>query len=402
MPRQAMPIRLGRKEAEVAPGASTAGEILQLFRTGTVATRRELQHSTGLARSTVTHKVDALLAAQFLVEDGSIVDGRGRPATRLRVNDRASTILAADLGATHGRLAVSTAAGEVLAEGVIESSIGTGPTAVLARVTDELDRLLESTARTRASVRGLGVGVPGPVNWRTGRIARSISMPGWDDFPVRDHLAAVFGVPVLVDNDANLLGLGEQRAVYPDAHLVLFIKVGTGIGASMVVDGGLLRGADAAEGDIGHAKIAGAQGTCSCGSRGCLAASASGRALVRELRELGRDVATTRDVTDLVRAGDVEAVRAVTAAGRALGGVLSTAVSLLNPDVLVIGGDLAHAHERLLLGVRETMLGLSQPLATAYLRVAPSRLGDRAGITGAVAMVADEIFSSAAVDAVVP
>ena len=384
----------------MSSGPNSAGELLQLFRTGEVVTRSDVQRVTGLARSTFTYKIDALLAAGYLIEDGSIVDGRGRPSTRLRVNDQGTTILVADLGATHGRLAVGTPAGDVLVESVIESTIGKGPDAVLAMVTRRLDQLLKRSGRTRSSLRGTAIGVPGPVNLQTGRIARSISMPGWDDYPVQDHLVDYFGVPAVVDNDANLMGLGEQRRIYPNAHQVLFIKVGTGIGASVVIDGELLRGSDSAEGDIGHAKITGVEETCSsCGARGCLAAIASGRAMVRDLRRLGHEASTTRDVVQLVRTGDPDAVRIVTAAGRALGDVLSTAVSLLNPDVVVIGGDIAHAHEQFLLGVRETLLARSQPLATAQLTIVPSALGDRAGIIGAAAMVADVIFGSAAVDA---
>ena len=379
---------------------NTTGELLQLFRRGAVATRSELQQATGLARSTVTYKIDALLAAQYLVEDGSIVDGRGRPATRLRVNDQATTVLVADLGITHGRLAASTVGGEVLAQTVIESSMGKGPDAVLATVIDELEALLAQTGRDRSTLRGVGLGVPGPIDWRTGRVARSLSMPDWDHYPVRERLASHFGVPAAVDNDANLLGLGEQRLVYPAAHLILFVKVGTGVGSSVIVDGQVLRGSDSVEGDIGHAKILGVEETCSsCGARGCLAATASGRAMVRDLRRLGLDPATTRDVVDLVRVGNPEAVRVVTAAGAALGDVLSTAVSLLNPDLVVIGGDIAHAHEHFLLGVRQTLLSRSQPLATAHLRIAASQLGDRAGIAGAAAMVADAVFGSDAVDA---
>jgi predicted NBD/HSP70 family sugar kinase len=387
----------------VPSGLNSTGELLQLFRSGAVTTRSELQQVTGLARSTVTSKVDALLAAQYLVEDGTIIDGRGRPAARLRVNDKATTVLVADLGATHGRLAVCTAGGDVLAETVIESAILTGPGAVLDTVVGELEKLLAESGRDPETLRGVGLGLPGPVDWQSGRIARSISMPGWDDYPVRDHLRHHFGVPAVVDNDANLLGLGEQRRSYPAAHLVIFVKVGTGVGSSVVVDGELLRGSDSAEGDIGHAKIPGVTETCSsCGARGCLAAIASGRAMVRDLERLGHSAVTTRDVVDLVRVGNPDAVRVVVAAGRALGDVLSTAVSLLNPDVVVIGGDIAHAHEHFLHGVRETLLSRSQPLATAHLRIAPSLLGDRAGIAGAAAMVADEVFGRAAVDAAVP
>jgi predicted NBD/HSP70 family sugar kinase len=395
--------RLVKERDQVSSNPNSAGELLQLFRTGTVATRGELQRVTGLARSTVTYKVDALLTAGYLVEDGSVADlRRGRPSTRLRINDQATTVLVADLGRTHGRLAVSTAAGEVISETVVESLIDKGPSIVLEMVTSELDALPKPSGRLSESLRGVALGVPGPVDWHSGRIARSISMPGWDNYPVRDHLTSHYSVPAVVDNDANLMGLGEQRRIYPDAHQVLFVKVGTGIGASVIIDGELLRGSDAAEGDIGHAKMPGAEETCSsCGARGCLAAIASGRAMVRDLRRLGHELSTTRDVVELVRYGNPDAVRIVTAAGRALGDVLSTAVSLLNPDVVVIGGDIVHAHERFMLGVRETLLARSQPLATARLTVAPSALGDRAGITGAAAMVADVIFGNAAVDAMI-
>ena len=182
---------------------TSAGELFQLFRAGAVSTRNQLQRVTGLARSTVTAKVDALLAAEYLLEDGSVIDGPGRPSIRLRVNDHATTVLVADLGATHGRLAVCTAAGEVLSEEVVESHIDKGPSFVLGTVMKDLDRLLKHSGRQPSSLRRVAAGVPGPVDFQSGSIARSISMPGWDHYSVRDHLVDHFGVPAVVDNDAN-------------------------------------------------------------------------------------------------------------------------------------------------------------------------------------------------------
>jgi predicted NBD/HSP70 family sugar kinase len=166
-----------------------------------------------------------------------------------------------------------------------------------------------------------------------------------------------------------------------------------------VVDGRVLRGRHAAEGDIGHVKIGGVEDVCSCGAVGCLAATASGRAMIRDLNRLGHELSTSRDVVALVRQGNPDAVRIVSDAGRRLGSVLSTAVSLLNPEVVVIGGDIADAHEQLLAGVRETLLSRTQPLATAHLTVVPSALQDHAGITGAVLVVRDRVFGAEAVDA---
>lgn len=379
-------------------GANSAGHLLQLFRDGQVSTRRELQSLTGLARSTVTFRVDALLSAGYLIEDGVADAGLGRPAARLRVNDEQPTVLTADLGATHGRLAVCTARGQVLKEEVLDSDIRSGPVEVLARVEQSFRELLETSGRPTESLAGIGMGVPGRVR-DDGRVGRSISMAGWDDYPVADHLQKRFGVPAVVDNDANLLGLGEQFTLHPDVHLLLFVKVGTGIGAAIVVDGQVLRGRHAAEGDIGHVKLTGVEDVCSCGAVGCLAATASGRAMVRDLNRLGHSLATSRDVVTLVRQGDPDAVRVVSDAGRRLGSVLSTAVSLLNPEVVVVGGDIADAHEQLLGGVRETLLSRTQPLATAHLTVVPSALQDHAGITGAVLVVRDRVFDADAVDA---
>ena len=288
------------RRAGLLSGLSSAGELLQLFRTGEVATRSELQRVTGLARSTVAPKVDALLTAGYLVEDGSIIDGRGRPSTRLRVNDQATTILVADLGATHGRLAVGTPAGDVLVESVIESNIGKAPDAVLAMVTRKLDQLLKRSGRTRSSLRGTAIGVPGPVNLQAGRIARSISMPGWDDYPVHDHLVDYFGVPAVMDNDANLMGLGEQRRIYQRPSGAV-IKVGTGIGASLIIDGGC-SGVPTQRRRNGQAKITGVEETaewrCTC----CRPPSQwAARCATSGVRQ---EATTMRDVVQLVPAGN--------------------------------------------------------------------------------------------------
>ena len=345
------------------PSANSAGALLQLFRTRRARTRNEVQTLTGLARSTVTYKIDSLLDAGYLVADGSIVDGRGRPSTRLRLNDHDTTVLAADLGATHGRLAVATAAGEVLAETVIESAIATGP-----------DRGAEHRAQGVRPVAEALRTRPVEPAWHRAGGARTGELDDRSDRPLDQH-AGLGRLPGArrARRALRAAGRGGQRrqpagsrraaADLSGAHLILFVKIGTGIGASVILDGGLLRGSDSAEGDIGHAKIIGVEETCSsCGARGCLAATASGRAMVRDLQRLGHHPETTRDVVALVRAGEPQAVGIVTAAGRALGDVLSTAVSLLNPDVVVIGGDIAHAHEHFLHGVRETLLG-AQPAA---------------------------------------
>lgn len=383
----------------VAPGrpSNSAGHLLQFFRDGRVGTRRELGEITELSRSTVAARIDALVSAGYLREGGIASSSGGRPPTLLTFEDRTPTILAADLDVTHARVAVTDASGEILAEQVVDSRIAAGPQSVLPEVCDRFDALLEKAGRGRDSVCGIGMGVPGPVDFEAARVVRPPIMPGWHDFPVREEMSRRFDVPLYLDNDANMMALGEHRVVFPDEKSLLFIKVGTGLGAGIVVDG-VLRGVDGAEGDIGHVRISGSAAQCACGATGCLAASASGAAMARQLRDLGFKALTSRDVISFVSAGEPAAVSIVRRAGLLVGEVLATAISLINPRVLVIGGDLADTGEHFLRGVHESLLQRTQPLATRRLLVTTSALGDRAGIAGAVVMVRDQVFSPEEVD----
>lgn len=379
--------------------ANSPGQLLQLFIEGRVTTRRELGQMTELSRSTVSARVDQLIAAGYLKEGGTATSSGGRPPAMLTVDDQTPTVLAADLGATHGRIAVAEASGRILAEEVIESRIASGPEVVLSTVADRFDALLATSGRTAASVCGIGLGVPGPVDFAAARVVRPPLMPGWHEFPVREHLRRRFAAEVLLDNDANMMALGEQRLARPDVRSLIFVKIGTGIGAGIVVGGEVLRGIDGAEGDIGHVRLRGSTHTCACGATGCLAAAASGAALARDLRANGLDVTTSREVVALVQRGDPVAVSLVREAGLLIGEVLATAVAVINPGVLVIGGDIANTGEHFLRGIHEAVLQRTQPLATRQLQVTVSELGDCAGVSGAVVMVRDRVFSAEAVDA---
>jgi predicted NBD/HSP70 family sugar kinase len=249
-------------------------------------------------------------------------------------------------------------------------------------------------------VRGVGVGLPGPVEFATGRPVNPPIMPGWNLEPVGSRLSQRFGVPALVDNDVNIMALGEHWAHWRDEPFVLFVKLGTGIGSGIVADGHIHRGADGAAGDIGHIHVPEHdESVCRCGNIGCLEAVAGGGALAARLRALDLEAETSRDVVRLVLAGQHDAVRLVRQAGVNIGGVLATCVNVLNPSVIVIGGDVAAAGEPLLAGIREVVYRRSLPLATGRLRIAPSQLGDEAGITGAAVMVIEAVLAPQAVDA---
>jgi predicted NBD/HSP70 family sugar kinase len=305
-------------------------------------------------------------------------------------------VLAADLGVTHSRVAVADLGANLLAARRLDISIAAGPADVLELVLKVFDELLDEAGRTRADVWATGVGVPGPVDFASGRPMRPPIMPGWDGFDIRGWFAPHLPGPVLVDNDVNVMALGEYWHSWKvEISDLLYVKVGTGIGAGVVARRMISRGGQGAAGDIGHIRVEGAATvTCDCGNMGCLEAVASGRALARELSAAGVAAKNTRDVTQLVLAGDPLAVRAVRVAGRKLGEVLAAAVNLLNPEIIVVGGDLVDAHEQLLAGVRETIYQRSTPLATQSLRIVESQLGPDAGVLGCVVLTLEQLLSA--------
>ncbi|HYZ28838.1 MAG TPA: ROK family protein [Thermoleophilaceae bacterium] len=375
------------------------GALLQLVRDGTATTRAELARYTGLARSTVAQRVDALIAAELLYEAGGSQSTGGRPPTTLAFNHDAGVALVADLGATHARLALSDLAGNPLAEHASERDIAAGPQPVLEWVCAEFETLLSDGARQARDVRTIGIGVPGPVEFSSGRPVSPPIMPGWDGFSVPDWFASRYSAPVLVDNDVNIMARGEHWMHWRDTPHLLMIKVGTGIGCGIVADGHIYRGARGAAGDIGHIRATSREEVvCRCGNIGCLEAVAGGQALADALTAEGIPAQHSRDVVELVRAGNPTAIRMVREAGRTLGEVLAGTVNFFNPGVIVVGGDIADAGEHLLAGVREGIFSRSLPLATRDLRIVPSRLGDRAGVIGAATMAIEHVLAPGAID----
>ena len=380
-------------------GPIGAGAMLQLIRDGEAVTRADLARRTGLARSTVAQRVDALIAHRLVYEAGGSESTGGRPPTVLAFNHEAGVVLVADLGATHSRLAVSDLAANPLAEVAEELDIALGPEQVLDWVHDRFVKLLKKAGRKSADVWGIGVGVPGPVAFHTGQPVSPPIMPGWDGFSIPGWFADHYDVPVLVDNDVNIMALGEHWTNWREVEHLLFIKVGTGIGCGIVAGGHIHRGAQGAAGDIGHIRLSHQdEVVCRCGNLGCLEAVAGGRALAERLSEAGIDAKRSRDVVELVRAGNPVATRLVRESGRHLGEVLAEAVNFFNPRVIVIGGDLGQVHEQLLAGVREVTFRRSLPLATGELKTVPSELGDRAGVIGAAIMVIERVLAPEAID----
>lgn len=366
---------------------SAAGELLLLLSDGVARTRADVAAETGAHRAAVSAQLDALTDAGLVVRRDDAPSSGGRPAARVALDPGARHLLAIDLGAAHATIAVTDLDGSVLAERREAIAIADGPHVVLEHALDVADALLAGIPGD-APLAGVGVGVPGPVEHATGRPVKPPIMPGWDRFDIPAFVGGRLPVPVLVDNDVNLLALGEHADRFRDVDDLLYLKVSTGIGAGIVSGGVLQRGALGAAGDLGYVKVPGDRGEAD------LEAIASGSALARRL-----SVSSTSDVVALLQAGDASAVELTRAAGRDIGEVLAICVNLLNPSVIVIGGSIAEASLEILAGVREVVYRRSLPLATRSLDILPSSARGASGARGAALMVRRHLLSPAQVDA---
>ena len=385
-------------------GGGSVGHVLDLIRRAGGLTRAEIIEKTGLSRSTVAARLEALQTAGWVSSD-QVTAARGRPPSHFHFRADQGALLIADAGATGVRTAITDLHGHIEHELRSTLDITVGPEPWLSTVDGLFDELLESAAVPAGFVRGIGLAVPGPVDFASATVVSPPIMTGWDGYPIRSWFAKRFDCPVLVDNDANAMTLGEHTSNYPDCDSLVMVKVATGIGAGIIAQGSIYRGADGAAGDIGHIQIsppddpAGTAPICRCGNVACIEAYAGGWALLRDLREGGRAVDGIADIVRLVEAGDPVAVALVRRAGRFIGAALSDAVSLLNPSTVVIGGELAAGADNLMAGIRESVYARSLPLATRRLQIVPAGLGDRAGTVGLAGTLTDYIFDIRRIDA---
>jgi predicted NBD/HSP70 family sugar kinase len=313
-------------------------------------------------------------------------------------------VLVAAVDTTHTRIAVSDLGGRIQAHAEIDAPVDTGPVAVLDQISAAMAALLDQADVRVGDLCGAAISLPGPIDPHSGRPSQPPILPGWDAYPVAEHLQAGLPgggarVPVLTANDADAAALGEYAtAGYTRTTLMCLVKVSTGIGTGIVINGRSYTGADGGAGDIGHVQVSpSSDALCQCGRHGCLAAVASGRAVAHELSELGLPAASGREVRELLRAGNADASRLTQEAGRRIGEVMATVVCLLNPEIVLIGGALASAP--LLAGIRETLYKLSLPRATRHLTLQLGALGEDAAIVGLARLLVDHEFAPEAVNA---
>ncbi|GAA2160087.1 putative NBD/HSP70 family sugar kinase [Humibacillus xanthopallidus] len=392
-------------ESFPTPPQGNPGQVLALVRSHGDVTRAELVERTGLSRATVGARLEALQQAGLITAAEITSTSRGRPPSRFRFRHEGGALLIADSGATGVRLAVTDLAGAVLDQSRLTLDIASGPEHWLSEVVGAFGPMLTELGLGSSDVRGIGLALPGPVDSVAGMVVSPPIMTGWDRYPIRSHLAAHFACPVVVENDANAMAIGEHRLAHPHVSSMLMLKLATGIGAGLIAGGQLYRGADGAAGDIGHIQVVvpeeGEPPQCRCGNQGCIEAYAGGWAIVRDLRAAGEPVTSVHDAVQLIATGDPTATRLLRRAGRIIGIALSDAVSLLNPEVVVIGGELAAAENHLFAGIRESVYARSLPLATRRLQIVPAAQRDMAGVSGLVTALCDHLYEPTRVDALV-
>ncbi|MEU1803058.1 ROK family transcriptional regulator [Streptomyces sp. NPDC019937] len=388
-------------------GGPVHSSLARLIASGIADSRADLVKATGLARSTVTRHLDTMIDAGVVTEGGAVSrPGRGRPPLRLALNPRAGVVAVADVGAHSARLALADLSQNLVSQEEIALDVAQGPEATLDLLTERLRRMLAesaaaSTGATPDRPSALVVGLPGPVDARAGTPVRPPIMPGWDGFPVGRTMTERFGCRTFVDNDVNLMALGEARALPEGEAPLLFIKIGTGIGGGLIsASGELHRGAEGAAGDIGHLRVPGADDTvCSCGNIGCVEAVASATAMAARLSREDSGLAEhdrprgAADLARLVRDGHPGAVRVVREAAVTIGEVVALLVHVYNPARIVIGGAIAAASDDLLARIRGVVYRRALPLATRRLSLAQSVLGTSAGVVGGTVVGVEHVLS---------
>ncbi|GAA3311155.1 ROK family protein [Arthrobacter ramosus] len=392
-------LRFGAQTDEV----TSLLRIVNLVRTGEVTTRPEIGRVTGLGRGVVTQRVDQAIQMGYLGDGVFGASSGGRAPRTLRFRAEQGRIIICALGALHIRVGIANLDGEILDETHQYWEIARGPQETLEVVMTRIDELLDRVAKVPTW--GVVVGVPGPVDFESGSPVAPPIMPGWNGFDVRGPFERRYSAPVWVDNDVNLLALGE-RARRRDVNAdLIYCKVGSGIGAGLLSQGRIHRGANGAAGDIGHVKVAGSNAACRCGKIGCLEAVAGGWALVRDaetaihegtagasaLGSNGKAI-TPEGIARAAEDGDPLAITLIQKSARVIGESIAALVNLFNPGVIVIGGAMAAAGEVFLAEVRQRVYELSLPLATRDLSIVLSVNDAREPLRGGAELALAQLF----------
>ncbi|MEU3227524.1 ROK family transcriptional regulator [Streptomyces sp. NPDC006976] len=389
------------------PGSQTSlhranlERVVRAVRMAGSLTQAEIARSTGLSAATVSNIVREL-------KDGGTVEvtptsAGGRRARSVSLSGDAGIVIGVDFGHTHLRVAVGNLAHQVLAEESEPLDVDASSAEGFGRAEQLVNRLIETTGISPGKVIGVGLGVPGPIDVESGTLGSTSILPGWTGINPSDELAARLGVPVYVDNDANLGALGEL--VWGSGRGVrdlAYIKVASGVGAGLVIDSHIYRGPGGTAGEIGHITLDESGPVCRCGNRGCLETFTAARYVLPLLRPSHGPDLTMERVVQLAREGDPGCRRVIGDVGRHIGSGVANLCNLLNPSRVVLGGSLAEAGELVLGPIRDSVSRYAIPSAARQLSVLPGALGGRAEVLGALALVLSEMGDSTLLESTLP
>ena len=358
--------------------------------------RTDLADQMGLTRAAVTLIVTDLLENEVILEAESRAIPNGRPPIVLEINPKRGLVAAVDMGATHINIAIADFSAKIIEETSLPFDIKLGPQLCLIEVDRILHELLQRCHIGLPQLTAVGVGVPGPVIADSGMVVSPPIMPGWDGFPIRETLEKKWGVPVTLNNDAELGALGEWAygAGRGERNLA-FIKVGSGIGAGLIINQQIYGGTTGSAGEIGHLTIDENGPLCSCGNRGCMEAFAGGHAIAVQAREFVRsgkrtllaNVApenlTAQEVAKAAHRGDLPSQEIIMRAGTFIGIAIAGLVNLFNPGAVIIGGGVAQAGDLLTTSIRQAVRERSLRASEQSVHITTAMLGKRSSLMGA-------------------
>ena len=363
--------------------------VMQVLRTSGRVSQAEIARATGLSRTTVSSLVAELRESGVLREAEAAVPGKrgGRPGVQLVLDDPPQVVVGVDFGHSHAQVAVAGLDHVVLAERRVDMDIDRGAAAALDTAAGLVAEVLAEAGLDRKHVVGAGIGIPGPIDRQRGTVGSTTILPDWVGLRLAEEMERRLGVPVEIDNDANLGALAELVwGVGRGCSDFAYIKAATGIGAGLVVDGRLLRGATGTAGEIGHVTLDERGAVCYCGSRGCLETVASGPSIVRLLGQRGGKTLTLTQVIAYAVEGDWPCRRALADAGREIGIAVAGLCNLVNPQRVIVGGIMSRAGDILLEPMRESISRHSVQAAAETLEVLPADFVERSELLGCLVL----------------
>jgi glucokinase-like ROK family protein len=384
-------------------------EVIRIMNRQGQVSRTEISSITGWSKAKTSQVVQDLTAKGYLLEIGEGVSQGGRKPRLLSINDQLGLLVGLDIGATSVDMVLTNVCGKVLQRRTEPADVRKPPEEFLHRCSELILEMVTAQGRKPDQILGIGVGVPGPVDFSRGVLVAPPLMPEWENFPIRTYFQRTFvSAYVVVDNDVNIMALGEQRnGDGAGIENFIFIKIGTGIGSGIVSNRKLHRGSDGCAGDIGHICVDKQGAVCRCGNLGCLEAMAAGPAiatralqvakngaspLLTQMMEANGGILRPEDVNTACREGDQAALEIIRTSGQMIGEVLASLVNFFNPSHIFIGGGITNFGNHLLVAIRRSVLRRSLPLATTNLTINFSHMGADIGVTGAVTLARDYLF----------